>query len=219
MEALLRWRQCAYKNINMQCKAILHLASQNTPFDARPKPDAEPVGSPQLQSGWAEDAVVLSAHTNLQRKEILVAATVQHADAVKLVEHLANRIMANPGYHMTYSDAAEALGRKAANDARHVGQVTSRIDAACFYAKTPFLAMHRVRETHSGTINQRSFGGDLWRPHIPALVARAEAHAWSAADFDSIKRNLQSLGDDAATLLWRRIETFGEKGVQKALGA
>lgn len=147
-----------------------------------------------------------------------MAAAVQHADAVKLVAHLENRIIAEPGYCMTYSEAAEVLGRKAASDARHVGQVTSRIDAACFYAKTPFLAMHRVRETHSRTINQRSFGGDLWRPFIPALVARADAHVWSVADFQSIKRNLQSLGDDAATLLWKRIETFGEKGVQKAMG-
>ena len=147
-----------------------------------------------------------------------MAAAVQHADAVKLIEHLENRIIAEPGYRMSYSEAAEVLGRRAASDARHVGQVTSRIDAACFYAKTPFLAMHRVRETHSGTINQRSFGGDLWRPHITALVARAEAHAWSVADFQSVKRNLQSLGDEAATLLWKRIVAFGEKGVQKALG-
>ena len=147
-----------------------------------------------------------------------MAATVQHADAVKLVEHLEKHIIAEPGYHMTYSDAAEVLGRKAASDARHVGQVTSRVDAACFYAKTPFLAMHRVRNTHTGSINQRAFGDDLWRPYIPALVARAEAHSWNAADFQDIKRKLQSLGDDAATLLWKRIETFGEKGVQKALG-
>ena len=147
-----------------------------------------------------------------------MAAAVQHADAVKLVEHLANQILADQNYHMTYSAAAAVLGRKASSDARHVGQVTSRIDAACFYAKTPFLAMHRVRETHSGAINQRSFGGDLWRPHISALLARAEAHAWSSADFQRIMRNLQSLGDEAATLLWKRIESFGEKGVEKALG-
>ena len=147
-----------------------------------------------------------------------MAATVQHADADKLVAHLEKSILAEQSYHMTYSDAAEVLGRKAATDARHVGQVTSRIDAACFYARTPFLAMHRVRETHTGSINQRSFGGDLWRPHIPELLARAEAHTWTAEDFQSIKRNLQSLGDDAAKLLWERIETFGEKGVQKALG-
>ena len=148
-----------------------------------------------------------------------MVAAVQHADAIQLVEHLEMRIMVEPGFYMTYSDAAEVLGRKAATDARHVGQVTSRIDAACFYAKTPLLAMHRVRETHTGAINLRSFSSGLWHPHIAALVARAEAHVWSVADFQSVRRSLLSLGDDAATLLWRRIESFGEKGVQKALGA
>ena len=147
-----------------------------------------------------------------------MAANVQHADALTLVEHLEKHILQEPDYHMTYSDAAAVLGRNAARDGRHIGQVTSRIDAACFYAKTPFLAMHRVRETYGGNINPRSFGGDLWSPHTTALIARAEAHYWSVDDFKNIKRALQSLGDDAATLQWKRIEQFGEKGVQKALG-
>ena len=111
-----------------------------------------------------------------------MAANVQHADAVTLVEHLEKHILDDASYYMTYSDAATVLGRDAARDGRHIGQVTSRIDAACFYAKTPFLAMHRVRETHGGQINPRSFGGDLWRPHTSALVARAEAHTWTRED-------------------------------------
>lgn len=151
-------------------------------------------------------------------KEFSVAANVQHADALALVEHLEKHIIERADFHMTYSDAAAVLGRAAAKDGRHIGQVTSRIDAACFYAKTPFLAMHRVRETHGGGINSRSFQSDLWSPHTTALVARAEAQVWSAEDFKNIKRALHSLGDDAATLLWKRIEGFGEKGVQKALG-
>lgn len=147
-----------------------------------------------------------------------MATAVQHADSVMIVEHLEKHLLQDPAYHMTYSDAAAVLGRNAASDGRHIGQVTSRIDAACFYAKTPFLAMHRVRETYGGKINPRSFGGDLWHPHTSALVARAEAHLWSIADFENIKRALQSLGDDAATLQWKRIERFGVKGVQMALG-
>jgi hypothetical protein len=147
-----------------------------------------------------------------------MAANVQHADAIKLVQNLEEQILKDPDYHMTYSDAAAVLGRNAASHGRHIGQVTSRIDAACFYAKTPFLAMHRVRETHGGKINPASFTGDLWRPHTSALIARAEAHVWSAEDFKKIKIALQSLGDDAATLQWQKIERFGEKGVQKALG-
>jgi hypothetical protein len=147
-----------------------------------------------------------------------MAADIQHADALKLVQHLEGRILADPDYVMTYSDAAEVLKRNPTSDGRHVGQVTSRIDAASFYAKTPFLAMHRVRETYGGKINPRSFQDDLWRPHIPELIARAEAHAWTADDFNKIKRALHSLGDDSATLQWQRIDQFGEKGVAKALG-
>ncbi len=148
---------------------------------------------------------------------ILMAALLQHADAVKLVEHLEKMLLEDPAFHMTYSDAAAVLGRSAASDGRHIGQVTSRIDAACFYAKKPFIAMHRVRETYGATINPRSFGGDLWRSHIPALIAQAETYVWTEEDFNNLKRALHSLGDDAATLQWKRIEQFGEKGIQKAL--
>lgn len=147
-----------------------------------------------------------------------MAADVQHADAVALVEHLETRILQDPDFHMTYSEAATVLGRSPAKDGRHIGQVTSRIDAACFYAKTPFLAMHRVRETYGGSINPRSFQGELWHSHTAGLVARAEAHAWSPEDFKKIKRSLNGLGDDAATLQWKRIEQFGQKGVNQALG-
>lgn len=147
-----------------------------------------------------------------------MAADIQHADALKLVLHLEGRILAEPAYLMTYSDAAQVLDRNPTSDGRHIGQVTSRIDAACFYARTPFLAMHRVRETYGANINPRSFQDDLWRPHIPALIARAGAHVWTVDDFVKIKRALHSLGSDSATLQWHRIAQFGEKGVQKALG-
>ena len=99
-----------------------------------------------------------------------MSADIQHADALKLVMHMERRILEEPGYLMTYSDAAGVLERNPTNDGRHIGQVTSRIDAACFYARTPFLAMHRVRETYGTTINPRSFQDDLWRPHVPALI-------------------------------------------------
>jgi hypothetical protein len=38
-----------------------------------------------------------------------VAANVQHADAVTLVEHLEKRILEDANYYMTYSDAATVL--------------------------------------------------------------------------------------------------------------
>ena len=147
-----------------------------------------------------------------------MSANIQHADALKVVQHLEAKVLVDPSYLMTYSDVAAVLERDPAKDGRHIGQVMSRIDAACFYAKTPFLAMHRVRETEGGKINLRSFQGDLWRPHAPELIARAERHVWTVEDFNNIKRALNSLGDDAATLLWRRIEGHGERAVHKALG-
>jgi hypothetical protein len=147
-----------------------------------------------------------------------VAADIQHADAVALLAHLEVKILADPSFHMTYSDAAVAVGRKPTNAGRHTGQVTSRIDAACFYAKTPFLAMHRVRETYGQGINPRSFQTELWQAHTAGLIARAEAYVWTAEDFTGIKRHLRGLGDDSAALQWKRIEQFGQKGVNQALG-
>jgi hypothetical protein len=147
-----------------------------------------------------------------------MAADIQHADAVALLAHLEFKILLDPSFHMTYSDAAVAVGRDPTNAGRHIGQVTSRIDAACFYAKTPFLAMHRVRETYGQGINPRSFQTDLWQAHTAGLIARAEEHVWTAKDFNTIKSRLLGLGDDSASLQWKRIEQFGQKGVNQALG-
>jgi hypothetical protein len=147
-----------------------------------------------------------------------MAADIQHADALALLAHLEQKILGDPLFHMTYSEAAVVVGRVATNAGRHIGQVTSRIDAACFYAKTPFLAMHRVRETYGEGINPRSFQTDLWQAHTADLIARAEAHVWTADNFNDIRRYLLSLGDDSAALQWKRIEQFGQKGVTQALG-
>lgn len=147
-----------------------------------------------------------------------MAADIQHADAIALLSYIETKIAADPAFCMTYSDAATVVGREPTKSGRHIGQVTSRIDAACFYAKTPFLAMHRVRQTYGGEINPRSFQTPLWQAHTSGLVARAEAHVWSAEDFKKIRRRLQDLGDDSAALQWKRIELFGQEGVNRALG-
>jgi hypothetical protein len=147
-----------------------------------------------------------------------MAANIQHADAVALLAHLEFKILSEPSFHMTYSDAAVAVGREPTNAGRHIGQVTSRIDAACFYAKTPFLAMHRVRETYGQCINPRSFQTELWQAHTSGLIARAEEYVWTAKDFKTIRSRLLGLGEDSAALQWKRIEQFGQKGVNQALG-
>src|SRR3712207_8336654 len=48
-----------------------------------------------------------------------------------------------------------------------------------------------------------------------SLVARAEAHAWTEGDFKNIRRHLHGLGNDSAALQWKRIELFGQKGVNQ----
>jgi hypothetical protein len=55
--------------------------------------------------------------------------------------------------------------------------------------------------------------------HTPRRSShKPRPHVWSEDDFKKVKRALHSLGDDATTLQWQRIEQFGEKGVRKALG-
>jgi LPS sulfotransferase NodH len=78
--------------------------------------------------------------------------------------------------------------------------------------------MHRVRETYGEGINPRSFQAELWQAHTSGLVARAETHTWTEEDFKKIRQHLQNLGDDSAALQWKRIEQFGQKGVDQALG-
>lgn len=69
-----------------------------------------------------------------------MSADIQHADAVKALEAIKKMLSVDPADRMTYADLCVALGRNPAQAARHIGQVTSRVDAACFFADRPFLA-------------------------------------------------------------------------------
>jgi|RhiMethySRZTD1v2_1073278.scaffolds.fasta_scaffold58560_3 hypothetical protein len=150
-----------------------------------------------------------------------MAADIQHADALRLLKCLEQRILENPDFRMTYTDAAALLGREPGSSTRHVGQVCSRVDAACFYANLPWLSMSRVHKTEEGTINPASFAGDLWSVHKERLIQLAKRHRWTREDFGKIRWKLKSLGEDraGASALWKRIEEFGERAVQKALAA
>lgn len=147
-----------------------------------------------------------------------MAADIQHSDALTLVLYLEPQLLKDSKFSMTFSDASDVLGRNPATHSRHIGQVVSRVDAACFYAKAPFLGLHCFRHTDSGLINPESFKDELWGPHRPALIARAERHNWTIDDFKRIKSALHSMGLDSAILLWERIDQFGERGVRQALG-
>ena len=147
-----------------------------------------------------------------------MTAKIQYADALTVLAHLEERILKEPGYFTTYRALCGFLGKNSASNARHIGQVASRIDAACLTAGVPFIGMHRIRKSVDNSINPQSFADATWRPHRKALVARAEAHQWSKADFMCIRAVLQSFGDrDSAFVIWWQLDQLGNESVQRAL--
>lgn len=143
-----------------------------------------------------------------------MAADKQYADARKALELIESRLLA-PGKFVSYGDVCEALGYERSKHARHVGQVCSLIDAACFWAKLPLLSAEKVR-TDTGEYNPESFSG-IWEPHKQALIENASAHAWTVGDIAKIRSVLNHINGEGALLQWERIEGFGQAGIDRAL--
>ena len=146
-------------------------------------------------------------------------ADIQHSDAVKALDVLRDMLLKDSGARMTYSDLCVALGRDPTREGRYIGQVASRIDAACFYADLPFLATDRVRRTNDGSVNEASLDGPLWGPHRDRLFEIASSHLWTEDDFKKVAIRLRDLGDNSAKAIWERIESRGEIAVVRALAA
>src|SRR5882672_9696789 len=146
-------------------------------------------------------------------------ADIQHADSIKGLDLLRKMILADPAARMTYSELCLGLGRDPTGNTRYIGQITSRIDAACFYADLPFLAMDKVRVTQDGRVNEKSFADALWGPYRAQLAQKSSTHVWTAEDFRKVAVRLRDLGADSAKLIWQRIGTYGEKAVRRALAA
>lgn len=143
-----------------------------------------------------------------------MAADKQYADALKALE-LIERQLLQPGKFVSYGDVCEALGYERAKHARHVGQVCSLIDAACFWAKLPFLSAEKVR-TDTGEYNPESFSG-IWEPYKQLLVGNASEHLWTVEDIARIRSVLNHINGEGALAQWERIERFGQAGIDRAL--
>jgi hypothetical protein len=143
-----------------------------------------------------------------------VAADKQFADARKALELIESRLLA-PGKFVSYGDVCEGLGYERSKHARHVGQVCSLIDAACFWAKLPFLSAEKVR-TDIGEYNPDSFSG-IWEPYRQALIENASTHVWTMADIGKIRSVLNHMNGEGALMQWERIEGFGQAGIDRAL--
>lgn len=145
-----------------------------------------------------------------------MAAPIQHAEAHRVLDRLQEMVLGNPGATTTYAQMAEMLGRNAAREGRFVGQVMSRIDLACFYARLPFLSMVKVLAV-VGSVNEASFQG-IWAGARAELVDAARTHTWTPEDFSRIRTQLNNLPDEAVEGLWKRLEeTRGMEAVERAL--
>jgi len=112
------------------------------------------------------------------------------------------------GERTTYGAICTALGYEPLTHARHVGQVCSLVDAACYWAKLPFLSLEKIR-TDDGAHNDKSFSGD-WDGVKDVLIMNAANHTWTPEDIGRIRKMLNSVNGEGAVLQWKRIGDFGE---------
>jgi hypothetical protein len=132
-----------------------------------------------------------------------LSAPEQQAAAVEALAVIRKRVEANELIN-GYGTLAELCGRHAGStDARFFGQVTSRIDAACFYAGLPMLCAHWVRNA-AGDINPFSFNQEFAQYKAEILKASGE-YNWTADDFHRVQSQLNALPDESATSIWENI--------------
>jgi len=108
-----------------------------------------------------------------------------------------------------YNTVASLIGYEG-DAARFLGQVASRIDAACFYAGLPMFSLHFIRSA-DGSLNMASFGGDggLWDQYRDEIVEMTTSRRWTAADLDAVHRAMIVLPESGARAIWNSIAERG----------
>lgn len=133
----------------------------------------------------------------------------QATAAHNLLHAIRQRIVDCKGPFHGYAAAAAAAGYTSnAKDAgRAMGQVTSRIDLAAFYAGLPMLAVHWVRNP-DGKVNPASFPG-TWAKHKEEIEGVATSHVWTVEEVDKVLAKMHSTLDanEGAITLWKYVET------------
>jgi hypothetical protein len=117
------------------------------------------------------------------------------------------------GSFLTYGSLTAALGYDASTHSRHIGQVCSLIDSACYWAKLPMLSLEKFR-SDDGAHNPESFGG-AFTGIKDTLIRNAAARAWSVDDVARIKRALDHMNGESAQLQWQRIGGFGQPALDR----
>lgn len=150
----------------------------------------------------------------------------QATAAHNLLQAIRQRIVEGKGPFLGYSAAAAAAGytTNAKDAGRAMGQVTSRIDLAAFYADLPMLAVHWVRNP-DGKVNPASFPG-TWAPYKDEMENVAAAHVWTTDNVDAVLAKMHSTLDanEGAVTLWKHVESrrldtpgFAEHYLHRAL--
>ncbi len=131
--------------------------------------------------------------------------------ATELLTALRKHILNGGGLIIGYIAAAEMIGLDG-DYCRHLGQVVSRIDRACFDAGLPMLTLHWIRSP-DGNINGEAFNGSvtgvskLWVPFNQEILDTAANFQWSATYFDLVQSSLDKLPKVGAKTLWTALET------------
>jgi hypothetical protein len=92
------------------------------------------------------------------------------------------------------------------------------IDAACFWAKLPFLAIGFVRHD-DGSVNLASYSDGRygqWHAHREPLLEGCLSYPWTRDHIEKIRRVLHDL-PDGATTAWDQIaHRFGDSAITMA---
>lgn len=140
-------------------------------------------------------------------------ADKQYQDALKALRVIERECLP-AGKYLTYGSLAKELEHAPSKYARHVGQVCSLIDAACYWARLPMLSLEKVR-MDDGAYNPDSVGGEF-APVKAQLIENAAKHPWSSEDIARIQRTLGShMNGEGAVKHWKKISGFGEAGVKR----
>jgi len=142
-----------------------------------------------------------------------MSADKQYADAKKALD-IIEREFLSAGKRLTYGELAYCLDHEPSKYARHIGQVCSLIDAACYWTKLPMLSLEKIR-MDNGEHNPDSFS-KMFRAVKDQLITNAETHQWAAEDIQRIKHSLDShMNGESALLQWKRISSFGQAGLDR----
>ena len=142
-----------------------------------------------------------------------MSADKQYEDALRSLRIIERDVLPE-GRFMSYGTLAKELGYVPSKYARHIGQVCSLIDAACYWAKLPMISVEKVR-MDDGSYNPDSIGGEL-RPVKSQLIDNASQRTWSSEDIAKLINTLNvHMNGEGAVLQWAKISSFGDEAMRR----